>query len=154
MLTTYDFSYEFKADNYPARPPYYSGSYDFNKHYYPQIEDMKSTGEEFECAQIIDLMPEVKHWVRNLVRRDEASFSLPLAHGNFFPDFILELNDGRILIVEYKGEVYKTNDDSAEKRLVGDLWAKHSQGNCLFLMAVKKDENGQGVQQQLLRIIN
>tara|TARA_R110001583_G_scaffold52178_1_gene162323 strand:- start:6321 stop:8993 length:2673 start_codon:yes stop_codon:yes gene_type:complete len=154
VLTTYDFSYEFKADNYPARPPYYSGSYDFNKHYYPQIEDMKSTGEEFECAQIIDLMPEVKHWVRNLVRRDEASFSLPLAHGNFFPDFILELNDGRILIVEYKGEVYKTNDDSAEKRLVGDLWAKHSQGNCLFLMAVKKDENGQGVQQQLLRIIN
>lgn len=153
VLTTYDFSYEFKADNYPARPPYYSGNYDFNKHYYPQIEDMKSTGEEFGCAQIIDLMPEVKHWVRNLVRREEASFSLPLAHGNFFPDFIVELNDGRILIVEYKGEAYKTNDDSAEKRLVGDLWAKHSQGNCLFLMAVKKDESGQGVRQQLLKVI-
>lgn len=153
VLTTYAFSYEFKADNYPARPPYYSGSYDFNKHYYPQIEDMKSNGEEFDCAQIIDLMPEVKHWVRNLVRRDEASFSLPLAHGNFFPDFIVELNDGRILIVEYKGEAYKTNDDSAEKRLVGNLWAKHSKGNCLFLMAVKKDENGQGVRQQLLDVI-
>jgi len=153
VLTTYDFSYEFKADNYPARPPYYSGGFDFNKHYYPQIEDMKSTGEEFDCAQIIDLMPEVKHWVRNLVRRDEASFSLPLAHGNFFPDFIVELNDGRILIVEYKGEAYKTNDDSAEKRLVGDLWAKHSQGNCLFIMAVKKDENGQGVHQQILNAI-
>ncbi|ACA84605.1 DEAD/DEAH box helicase [Shewanella woodyi] len=154
VLTTYDFSYEFKANNYPARPPYYSGSYDFNKHYYPQIEDMKSSGEEFDCAQIIDLMPEVKHWVRNLVRREEASFSLPLAHGNFFPDFIVELNDGRILVVEYKGEAYKTNDDSAEKRLVGDLWAKHSQGNCLFLMAVKKDDNGQGVRQQLLNIIS
>lgn len=153
VLTTYDFSYEFKADNYPARPPYYNGGFDFNKHYYPQIEDMKSSGEEFDCAQIIDLMPEVKHWVRNLVRRDEASFSLPLAHGNFFPDFIVELDDGRILIVEYKGEAYKTNDDSAEKRLVGDLWAKHSQGNCLFLMAVKKDENGQGVHQQILNAI-
>lgn len=154
VLTTYDFSYEFKADNYPARPPYYNGGFDFNKHYYPQIEDMKSSGEEFDCAQIIDLMPEVKHWVRNLVRRDEASFSLPLAHGNFFPDFIVELDDGRILIVEYKGEAYKTNDDSAEKRLVGDLWAKHSQGNCLFLMAVKKDENGQGVHQQILNAIS
>lgn len=153
VLTTYDFSYEFKADNYPARPPYYNGGFDFNKHYYPQIEDMKSSGEEFDCAQIIDLMPEVKHWVRNLVRRDEASFSLPLAHGNFFPDFIVELDDGRILIVEYKGEAYKTNDDSVEKRLVGDLWAKHSQGNCLFLMAVKKDENGQGVHQQILNTI-
>ncbi|MEY8201316.1 MAG: DEAD/DEAH box helicase family protein [Colwellia sp.] len=153
VLTTYDFSYEFKADNYPARPPYYNGGYDFNKHFYPQIEDMKSTGEEFDCAQIIDLMPDVKHWARNLVRRDAASFSLPLAHGNFFPDFIAELNDGRIIIIEYKGEAYKTNDDSAEKRLVGDLWAKHSEGNCLFLMAVKKDERGQGVHQQILNAI-
>lgn len=154
VLTTYDFSYEFKADNYPARPPYYNGQYSFSKHYYPQIEDMKSSGEEFECAQIIDLMPEVKHWVRNLVRRDEASFSLPLAHRNFYPDFIAELNDGRIIVIEYKGEAYKTNDDSAEKRLVGELWAKRSQGNCLFLMAVKKDENGQGVHQQILNAIS
>ena len=69
VLTSYDFSYEFKADNYPARPPYYNGQYDFYKHYHPQIEDMKSAGEEFECAQVIDLMPEVKHWVRNLVMR-------------------------------------------------------------------------------------
>lgn len=153
VVTSYDFSYEFKADNYPARPPYYNGQYDFSNHYYPQIEDMKSSGEEFDCAQVIDLMPEVKHWVRNLVRRDEASFSLPLANANFFPDFIVELNDGRILIVEYKGEAYKTNDDSAEKRLVGDLWAKHSQGNCLFIMAVKKDDKGQNVQQQIRQAI-
>ncbi|MGL4666686.1 MAG: DEAD/DEAH box helicase [Saezia sp.] len=153
VSTTYDYSYEFKANAYPARPPYYSGSYDFNKHYYPQIEDMKSNGEEFDCAQIIDLMPEVKHWVRNLVRRNEASFSLPLANANFYPDFIVELKDGRLLIVEYKGEAYKTNDDSAEKRLIGNLWAKSSQGNCLFLMAVKKDEYGQGVRQQIMNVI-
>lgn len=154
VLTTYDFSYEFKADNYPARPPYYNGQYDFGKHYYPQIEDMKADGEEFDCAQVIDVMPEVKHWVRNLVRRDEASFSLPLANGNFYPDFIIELKDGRVLVVEYKGKVYETNDDSAEKRLVGDLWAKQSKGNCLFLMAVKKDSKGQDVRQQILNIIS
>ncbi|MGE6568162.1 DEAD/DEAH box helicase [Shewanella vesiculosa] len=153
VSTTYDYSYEFKANAYPARPPYYSGSYDFNKHYYPQIEDMKSNGEEFDCAQIIDLIPEVKHWVRNLVRRNEASFSLPLANANFYPDFIVELKDGRLLIIEYKGEAYKTNDDSAEKRLIGNLWAKSSQGNCLFLMAVKKDEYGQGVRQQIMNVI-
>lgn len=153
VLTSYDFQYEFKANNYPARPPYYSGSYEFSKHYYPQIEDMKASGEEFDCAQTLDLLPQVKHWVRNLVRREEASFSLPLAHTNFYPDFIAELHDGRILVVEYKGEPYKTNDDSAEKRMVGELWAKHSGGKCLFLMAVKKDEFGQDVRQQLLRVI-
>ena len=54
ILTTYDFSYEFKADNYPIRSPYHSGKYDFEKHYYPQIENMKPSGEEFDCAQIIE----------------------------------------------------------------------------------------------------
>lgn len=154
VITTYDYSYSFKADKYPARPPYYAGAYKFSKHYYPQIEDMKATGEEFECARVIDLMPQVKHWVRNLVRREAASFSLPLANANFYPDFVVELNDGRLLVVEYKGEPYKTNDDSAEKSAVGNLWASKSGGNCLFLFAVEKDKDGLGVQQQILNCIS
>ena len=152
-MTTYDYSYSFKADKYPARPPYYIGAYKFSKHYYPQIEDMKASGEEFECARVIDLMPQVKHWVRNLVRREAASFSLPLANANFYPDFVVELLDGRLLVIEYKGEPYKTNDDSAEKSAVGNLWASKSDGNCLFLFAVEKDANGLGVQQQILNCI-
>ena len=153
VVTSFDFTYEFNANKYPVKPPFYNGSYQFQKHYYPQIEDLKPNGEEFKCAQIIDLMPEVKHWVRNLVRRNEASFSLPLANNNFYPDFIVELNNGRLLVIEYKGEPYKTNDDSAEKRLVGDLWASKSNGRCLFLMAVDKDDQGLGVHQQILNSI-
>ena len=42
-------------------------------------------------------------------------------------------------MVEYKGEAYATNDDSAEKRAVGEKWAQLSEGKCLFIMAVKKD---------------
>jgi type III restriction enzyme len=53
------------------------------------------------------------------------------------------------LVVEYKGEPYKTNDDSKEKRMVGELWEKLSQGKGLFLMAVEKDEQGRGVLEQL-----
>ena len=59
----------------------------------------------------------------------------------------------RIIIIEHKVETYKTNDDSAEKRLVGDLWAKYNQCNGLFWIAVKKDEHGQGVHQQILNAI-
>ena len=62
-------------------------------------------------------------------------------------------SNSRNIIIEYKGEAYNTNEDSAEKRLVSDLRAKHSQGNCLFLMAVKKDGNGQGVHQKILNAI-
>ena len=30
------FSYNFSQDHYPSRPPYYSGRYKFQKHYFPQ----------------------------------------------------------------------------------------------------------------------
>lgn len=76
LKTSFEFSYQFKPDNYPARPPYYQGSFKFAKHYYPIIEDLKSGGEEFSCAQAIDSNPEVKYWIRNLVIR--ASF-VPIA---------------------------------------------------------------------------
>ena len=80
----------------------------------------------------------VKHWARNLERR---GFLLPLAQRNFYPDFVAELTDGRFLVVEHKGEVYATNDDSKEKCNVGELWEAKSGGKALFLMTVvEKDK--------------
>jgi type III restriction enzyme len=75
----------------------------------------------------------VKHWVRNLERR---GFWLPLANGKFYPDFVAELTDGRVLALEHKGKVYATNGDSKEKCNVGELWEKVSDGKALFLMTV------------------
>lgn len=149
------FVYSFSPNHYPSRPPYYSGRYKFQKHYYPQnlIEDLKASGEEYECAKAIDGLPEVKHWIRNLVKRDQASFWLPLAHGKFYPDFICELKDGRMLVVEYKGDAYVSNDDSAEKRAIGNKWAEMSEGKCLFIMAVEQDRQGRDVRQQILALI-
>jgi len=149
------FVYSFSPNHYPSRSPYYSGRYKFHKHYFPQnlIEDLKATGEEYECAKTIDGLPKIKHWIRNLVKRDHASFWLPLAHSKFYPDFVCELTDGRMLVVEYKGDAYVTNDDSAEKRAIGNKWAEMSQGKCLFIMAVEQDDKGRDVRQQLLELI-
>lgn len=144
-----EFVYRFSPENYPARPPYYSGHFKFKKHFFPIIEDLKAHGEEYECAKVIEGLPEVKYWIRNLVRRDHASFWLPLAHNRFYPDFVCELTDGRMLVVEYKGEAYASNDDSAEKRAVGELWAKSSQGRCLFIMAVERDNQGRDAGRQI-----
>lgn len=83
------------------------------------------------------------------MNRDSASFRLPLAKGWFYPDFVVELQDGRLLVVEYKGKVYATHDDSREKRAVGELWAKRSGGRCLFIMAEIKNAQGKGVFQQI-----
>lgn len=153
LETSFVFSYQFKPDNYPARPPYYQGSFKFAKHYYPIIEDLKSGGEEFACAQAIDSNPEVKYWIRNLVNREQASFRLPLANGYFYPDFVVELNDGRLLVVEYKGDMLVTNDDSREKYAVGECWANKSEGKCLFVMAVAEDSMGRNVFQQIEYVI-
>ena len=147
--TRFDHVFEFSPGYYPARPPFYQGRYAFTKHFYPEIEDLKEDGEEFECAKLLDSHPKVKFWIRNLVSRDGAAFRLPLAKGWFYPDFVAELEDGRILVVEYKGKVYATNDDSREKRAVGEFWAKKSSDHCLFLMAEKKNAQGKGVFQQL-----
>ena len=153
LESSFRYSFEFKPGLYPARAPFYSGRYKFNKHYYPIIEDLKVDGEEFLCAQAIDANTKVQHWVRNLVDRRQASFRLPLAKGWFYPDFVAELEDSRLFVIEYKGEPYKTNDDSREKNAVGRLWAEKSGGKCLFLMAEESDSKGQNVYQQLETVI-
>lgn len=149
------FVYKFSPDYYPSRPPCYNGRYKFQKHFFPQnlIEDLNTTGEEYECAKAIDGLPEVKYWIRNLVKRDKASFWLPMAHGKFYPDFVCTLEDGRMLVLEYKGNAYVTNDDSAEKRAIGNKWAELSDGKCIFLMAVEQDDKGRDVRQQVLNAI-
>ena len=148
------FSFQFEPGVYPARN-IYSGAYRFKKHFYAQIHDLREKteggkeSEEFQCAQAIDRHPLVRHWIRNVERAPKQSFWLPTATDYFYPDFILELTDGRIMAVEFKGEPYVTNDDSMEKKQVGHQWEKASQGKCLFIMAVKKDEDGRDVYQQI-----
>lgn len=147
-------SFHYQSGQYPARL-IYQGSYEFNKHFYPVIHDLreKTTSgvvtEEFRCAQAIDAHPKVKQWVRNIERQPKFSFWLPTGTDYFYPDFVAELVDGRLLVVEYKGEPYKTNDDSREKQQVGHQWEKSSGGRCLFLFAVARDEHGRDVYKQL-----
>lgn len=146
--------FRFEPGKYPARN-LYRGSYEFRKHFYPTIHDLReNTGtgaksEEFRCAQAIDSHAKVKHWVRNIERQPQTSFWLPTSSDYFYPDFVAELVDGRVLAVEYKGEPYRTNDDSREKNQVGTQWEKSSQGRCLFLFAVSQDEFGRDVFQQV-----
>jgi type III restriction enzyme len=63
--------------------------------------------------------------------------------GQFFPDFVALLKDGRVLCVEYKGADRISNDDTKEKRMVGELWAERSNGKCLFRLVGKKDVEGE-----------
>jgi type III restriction enzyme len=128
----------FEEDHY-APNWYYEGGYQFKKHLFQYIGELKNLGEEYECAVYLDQMPEVKTWVRNLERHPDTSFWLQTSTDRFYPDFVAELQDGRILVVEYKGADRWSNDDSKEKRAVGDLWADRSHGQCIFVMPKGKD---------------
>ncbi len=137
--------FRFEAGRYPAREPY-AGRWQFAKHFYPQIAKLKAWGEEFECAKALDGLVGVKHWVRNLERLPEFAFWLPTATDYFYPDFVAEISDGQLLVVEYKGDVYVNNDDSREKRLVGERWAQTTGQR--FAM-VEKVRDGKTMLQQL-----
>jgi type III restriction enzyme len=127
--------FKFDPESYPARWNF-SGRYTFKKHFYPVPGELKPAlrSEETSCAIAIDEMDEVQYWVRNLERQPETSFWLPTSTDRFYPDFVAQLKDGRMLVVEYKGAVYLSNDDTKEKRNIGQAWASASQGRCAFAM--------------------
>lgn len=138
----------FEANRYPAPAgSRYDGRYQFNKHFFPVLADLKSEGEEFACAQLIDHHAQVKHWVRNL---DTApcGYSLATSKGRFYPDFVAELKDGRVALIEYKGAHLLNDPYEIEKRQIGELWARTSQGRALFGW-VAKQRNGMDMAQQL-----
>ena len=110
------------------------GSFGFRGHYYGRIGDFDSK-EEFECACKLDMLAQQKKiqcWVRNLVRKEGCSFSLQKADGRFYPDFICKLNDGTMLMVEYKGgQGWAAAQDDRD---IGGLWESLSNGRCRFVM--------------------
>ncbi|HUF41426.1 MAG TPA: hypothetical protein VMR20_05680, partial [Verrucomicrobiae bacterium] len=123
----------------------YEGAHQFQKHYFGakpgELREKTPSGdltEEFKCAQFIDAMPQVKFWVRNLARKP-SSFWLQTSTDRFYPDFLCQLADGRVLAVEYKGKIYFDSIDSDEKRAVGVVWASRSGGKCLFAMPTGED---------------
>jgi type III restriction enzyme len=132
----------FKAMSY--EPSWlYEGGFQFKKHYFgPKPGELKETTpsgelkEEFQCAQFLDGLPEVKFWVRNLSRKP-TSFRLQTSKDWFYPDFLCQLNDERVLVVEYKGEHLFA--EAEDKRAVGAIWEGRSGGKCLFVMPEGKD---------------
>ena len=138
----------FEPGRYPAPVlSRYAGRYQFGKHYFPVLADLKDGGEEFLCAKLIDAHPQVKHWVRNL---DTApcGFGLPTSRGRFYADFVAELVDGRVALLEYKGAHLLNDPYEIEKSQVGALWAQTSGGRAVFGWLTKQ-QDGKTLAQQL-----
>lgn len=141
-------TFTFEPGRYPVTAAqHYRGRWQFKKHYYPVIANLKESGEEFDCARAIDLYASVRHWVRNL-ETEPFGFWLPTSRGRFFPDFVCELADGRLAVVEYKGAHLRNDPYEIEKRQVGRIWQDRGNGKYRFGF-VFLSEGGKNIQQQL-----
>jgi len=141
----------FEAGRYPAPVgSRYAGRYQFPRHFFPVLADLKDGGQEFLCAQLIDNHPKVDKWVRNL---DTApcGFAMPTSRGRFYPDFVVQLKDGRVAVVEFKGAHLANDPYEIEKRQVGEIWGQNSRGKAVFGW-VLMERDGLSLSQQLDRV--
>ena len=147
---SFEHSFTFRDGMYEGQR-LYRGRWRPNRHFLGPDQvpafDGAPDGEEFQCAQVIDNQPGVRFWVRNVANHPE-SFWLPTATGRFFPDFVAQLEDDRLLVVEYKGAHLAEGADTVEKRAVGELWERSSDRRGLFLMA-EKLVRGRGMASQI-----
>ncbi|MEL6380602.1 MAG: restriction endonuclease subunit R, partial [Pseudomonadota bacterium] len=157
---TFDTGFKFHDQIFWDAPKYTGGKFVFQKHFtgpdnIPKFDGKGEGGEEFECAAVIDSLSDVETWVRNVSQHVDA-FRLPVALPNqkwTYPDFVVKLNDGRIMLVEYKGRDRIDTKDSYAKAAVGALWENASNGKGLYLMA-EKSKTGIDVKDQILAKIS
>ena len=126
----------------------YRGKFCFSKHFYPVLADLEDGSEEWRCAVALDDHAQVRFWVRNLDSDPLAGFWLPTSFGRFYPDFVCQLHDGRVLVAEYKGEHLRAVPKEIEKSQVGAVWAEHSAGRAVFAM-IYRQERGMTMAQQI-----
>jgi type III restriction enzyme len=124
-----------KQGRYAYDTPY-TGLIPLGRHFFPVIGNLKPKGEEFDCAEFIaNQLDGVAWWVRN-VERKPTSFSLQTASDRFYPDFLIGVEGGGVVAVEYKGSHIADGADSEEKKRIGELWARRSRG-CAFAWVEK-----------------
>ncbi|MCB0827008.1 MAG: DEAD/DEAH box helicase family protein [Armatimonadetes bacterium] len=152
---SFDEGYEFFDEMYADVPKYRGSKFTFKNHFMGPDEvpgfDGQEGGEEHLCAFAIDALPDLKYWTRN-VSRHRNSFSLPTSTDKFYPDFVAVLDDGRLLVVEYKGKdrTPEESRDSREKELIGQQWAKASNGKGVFVMTTMERGDPKEIRQQIM----
>ena len=106
---------------------------EFNKNYYGKID--KLNGEELNFVRRLDLdaLPNIKYWVRNREKADPF-YIQGWQKNKFYPDFVAVTKKGAILALEWKGEDRVSNDDTAYKVEIGEMWAKIGGGKLHFFL--------------------
>lgn len=105
---------------------------------------------EYDVIFAIAENENVLFWHRN---PDRKGFCLN-GFINHYPDFIIRMKSGRIVLVETKGD-HLVNDDSLNKIKIGNQWAAMAGNNYKYFMVFEnKQVEGAITVKQLLRYLN
>ena len=136
IQTSDEFAFTVEEERYaPSR--LFDARHKFSHHAFDLMAEMN--GPETECATRIDRHPNVARWLRNVQYPSQGGCWLPKSPGSFFPDFIVELLNGVIVIVEYKMEKLSHDPEEQHKRAIGELWEKRSNGRGRFAWIVENN---------------
>lgn len=111
---------------------------EFNKNYYGKIDKLNKEEQKFVERLDLDTLPNIKFWIRNRERKDPF-YVQGWKRNKFYPDFITLTNKGNILVLEWKGEDRRTNEDTQYKEEVAKIWAQLGKGKLHFFLVHNKN---------------
>lgn len=102
----------------------------------------EGTFNDFEAEVIrqVSALPNVEFWHRNLERGKGFYINGNINH---YPDFIVRLKSGRIVLIETKGDD-RDNSDSLDKLRLGKIWENESGKGYRYYMVFDKNDNLDG----------
>ncbi len=106
----------------------------FSKHLYEKAGHLN--GEETDFAFKLNDLANIEWWYRN--REKEDFYLQGWLPNKFYPDFIARTKSGRYIVIEYKGEDRLSNDDTAWKKRLGELWQQLTSNKHRFYLVGKE----------------
>lgn len=106
----------------------------FGKSLYESEEAMN--GLERKVVGILTGLPNVRWWHRNIAKQ---GFFIN-AYVNHYPDLIVKTKNGKIVLVETKGE-HLQNNDTQEKLEIGNAWRNLAGSDYRYFMVFESPDN-------------
>ena len=111
---------------------------EYKKNYYEELDKLNGEEKSFVDRLDLDKLPNIEFWVRNREKVDPF-YLQGWQKNKFYPDFVAVSKKGNIIALEWKGEDRVSNEDTAYKVAVAEMWEKLGKGKLHFFLVYNKN---------------
>lgn len=111
---------------------------DYKKNYYEELDKLNGEEKSFIDRLDLDRLPSIEFWVRNREKVDPF-YIQGWKKGKFYPDFVAVTKKGNIIALEWKGEDRVSNEDTAYKIAIAEVWEKLGKSRLHFFLVYNKN---------------